>query len=204
MRIPAGYGVAAVAVVTTLALKFLVPFLGDPHPFVLLPVAILVAAWYGGFGPGIAATVASAIGTDVLFIYPPEIGVNTDVVGLLALVAEGVLITWITVALREARLRAKAEAYAADQARSEAALALNMREELMTLWTSKLRGPLSDFTTTVDEARIAHGGGDQERTGVALEQLRKNAALMRRTVNHWDERGLQPLDAGRDHKPAGD
>src|SRR5687767_6279535 len=125
LRTATGYGVAAVAVVTTLALKFLMPFLGELHPFVLLPVAILISAWYGGFGPGIAATFASAIGTDVLFIYPAELGVNTDVVGLLALVAEGVLITWITVGLREAQLRANAEAYAADQARREAALALN-------------------------------------------------------------------------------
>lgn len=184
----AGYAVVAAAVVGTLALKALIPFLGEAHPFVLLPVATLIAAWYGGLGPGIVATIATALGTDVLFLPPAEFGVDTDVVGLLAVLAEGLLISWITVGLRHARVRADAEAVAAEQARREAALALQMREELITLWSSKLKGPLSDFSTIVEEARIAHRGADHSRTGLALQQLAATAALMRRTAEHWGDR----------------
>lgn len=196
-----GYAVAALAVAFTLAVKLLIPFLGEQHPFVLLPAAVVIAAWYGGFGPGIAATIASAIGTDTFFIPPPEFGVDTDVIGLLALIAEGALISWITVGLRRARRRAREEALAAEQARREAALALHLREELIELWTAKLRGPLSDFSTTVDQARLAHRGGDHAQTDLALEQLRANAALMRRTVEHWDERGRPGPENLRDQHP---
>jgi hypothetical protein len=116
------------------------------------------------------------------------LGVNIDVAGLLALLIEGVLISWITVALRHAREHAQKAALASDQARREAALALQLREELMTLWAAKLRGPLSDFATTVDEAWLAHRERDYGRVGVALEQLHASAGLMRRTVDHWHER----------------
>ena len=170
-RVAPRYGVAVVAVVVTLALKTLTPLLGELHPLVLLPVGIAVAAWYGGLGPGIAATIGSVIGTDLLFIPPIELGVNTDV------------------AARHARAPRPA-ALAADRERREAALALQMREELITLWTAKLRGPLSDVATTVDAARSAHRQSDHVRVGLALEHLQAGAGLMRRTVEHWHERDL--------------
>lgn len=187
-RVASRYVVAVLAVVVTLALKTLFPVVGELHPFVLLPVGIVVAAWYGGLGPGIAATIGFVIGTDLFFIPPIELGVNTDVAGLLALVVEGVILSWITVGLRHGRDRAHAAALAADQASREAALGLHMREELMTLWAAKLRGPLSDFVTTIDEGRSAHRERDYARIGLALEQLRTSAGLMRRTIEHWQER----------------
>lgn len=189
-RVAARYGVAVVAVVVTLALKTLLPLLGELHPFVLLPVGIAVAAWYGGLGPGIAATIGSMIATDLLFIPPLELGVNTDVAGLLALAVEGLLISWLSVGLRQARERAQGTARVADRERREAALALQMREELITLWTAKLRGPLSDFATTVDAAQSAHRQADHARVGLALEHLQAAAGLMRRTVEHWHERDV--------------
>lgn len=70
LRRASGYGVAAVAVVVTLALKTLLPWIGELHPFLLLPVGIAVAAWYGGAGPAIAATIACTIGVDLFFIPP--------------------------------------------------------------------------------------------------------------------------------------
>lgn len=190
IRTLSGYGVAVVTVMATLGLKALTPLLGEAHPFVLLPIAIIIPAWYGGLGPGIAATVACVIGTDFFFIRPPEFGVETDTVGLVALFGEGVVISWITDALHQARRAERASAVAADQARREAALALHMREELLTLWTAKLRGPVSDFTTTVEAAWLAHRDGDVKQAGLALEQLHSSAQLMRRTVEHWDDREI--------------
>lgn len=43
-----GYGVALAAVALALALKVIVDELGTDHPFVLLPAAVVAAAWYGG------------------------------------------------------------------------------------------------------------------------------------------------------------
>jgi K+-sensing histidine kinase KdpD len=187
-RTARGYALAAGTVATTLVLKAMTPLLGEAHPFVLLPIAIIIPAWYGGIGPGVAASIACVIATDFFFIPPAEFGVDTDTVGLGALLLEGVIISWITDALHRAREAARVHAGAADQARREAALALEMREELLSLWTARLRGPVSDFTTTVEAAWLAHRGGDPVQTGLALEQLHSSAQVMRRTVEHWDDR----------------
>ena len=185
-------------VVATLAVKSLVPALGQTHPFVLLPVAVIVPAWYAGMGPAITATLLCAIGADYLFLRSAESGGDTDVVGLLALVGEGVIISWITAALHDARRSSQALAVAMDLARREASLGLHMREEILSVWATKLRGPLGDFTTTIEAARIAHRDGDQRQTALALEQLHSSALQMRRTVEHWDERQLSEADLKAD------
>jgi K+-sensing histidine kinase KdpD len=187
-RLAKAYGLAATAALFTLGLKVSVPFLGDGRPFVLLAVPIIVAAWYGGFGPAVLATLICVIGVDLFFIPAPGIGIDGYPMGLVALILEGIIVSWITVELREARSRADASARAADEARREAALALHMREEIMTFWSAKLRGPVSDFATTVDAARTAQERGDAVTTNAALDQLQAGAELMRRTVEHWQER----------------
>ena len=184
-RTMAGYGFALVAVVVTLGLKNVVPFLGEAHPFVLVPVAIVISAWYGGLGPAIAATVASVIGTDVFFISAPGPGIDGYPIGLVALLVEGLVISAVTVQLWDARERAHMAAALADEERREAALALHMREEIMAFWATKLHGPISDFTTTIEAARMALRDGDPQATKIALDQLQSSADLMRRTIDRW-------------------
>jgi len=184
-----GYGVAVASVVLTLWLKALVPVIGAAHPFVLLALPIAIAAWYGGMGPGLVATALCALGTD-LFLITADFGVNGYPVGVLALAIEGAAITWMTSGLRDTSIRAHQAATAAAQAERSAELALKMREELMSLWVAKLRGPIGDFATTVEAARIAQRSGDQRQTALALEQLHASAELMRRTVEHWETRDL--------------
>src|SRR2546427_13275194 len=65
-----GYGVAIAVVTAALAVKYLFTDLGSEHPFVLLPAAVIVAAWYGGRGPGLLAAVNAALGGDILFLPP--------------------------------------------------------------------------------------------------------------------------------------
>ena len=189
-RLAKTYGLAIVASMVTLGLKVSVPFLGEGRPFVLLAVPIILAAWYGGFGPAVVATLVCVVGVDLFFIPSPGWGVDGYPIGLLALVLEGLVISWITVELKEARVRADASAKAADEARREAALALHMREEIMTFWAAKLEGPISDFSTAVDAARIAQPSGDHTATATAHEQLQGSAELMKRTVSHWQQRDL--------------
>jgi hypothetical protein len=194
-RVLRGHVLAAVMVIATLVVKSVVPLLGEAHPFVLLPIAIIVPAWYAGIGPAMLATLLCVLGADYLFLPPAEFGVDTDVVGLLALLGEGLVISRITAALHDARRSTHALAVAADLARREATLGLEMRDELLSVWATKLRGPLSDFTTTVEAARIAHRDGDVRQTALALEQLHSSAQLMRRTVEHWDERDGRAVDS---------
>jgi K+-sensing histidine kinase KdpD len=105
------YSVAVAAVTIALTLKYLFVGLGADHPFVLLGTPVLLAAWYGGRGPGLAATVLVTIGADWLFLAPFGFGLErSDILGLLGLLAEGVLIVAVTVGLRTAQKRARYEA----------------------------------------------------------------------------------------------
>jgi K+-sensing histidine kinase KdpD len=57
----ARYGVVPVAVATALLLRLLLwPILQAELPFLFLWPALMFCAWYGGFGPGLLATLLSA------------------------------------------------------------------------------------------------------------------------------------------------
>lgn len=66
-RVPQGspvtrYGLVPVAVALTLGLRLLLhPVLGGSAPLLMFVLAVLVCARYGGWGPGVAATAASAV-----------------------------------------------------------------------------------------------------------------------------------------------
>lgn len=62
---PRDYVIAFAAVMAALGLRFLMnPLLGQQGPYLILSLAIVVAAFYGGFGPALFATVLSvSIGT---------------------------------------------------------------------------------------------------------------------------------------------
>src|SRR5215213_5658173 len=56
------YGVATLAVVLVLLLKLLLnPLIAQQSPFLMLAGAVVVGAWFGGFGPGVLATVLGAL-----------------------------------------------------------------------------------------------------------------------------------------------
>src|SRR2546430_1949000 len=126
MRVLIGYGVAVAAVALALGIKYVFSGLGEDHPFLLLPAAVIVAAWYGGRGPGLLAAVIAAIGADILFLPPAGIGVpSDDLFPLVALLAEAVLIVEVTVRLQKNREFARREAASAHLARREASLGLH-------------------------------------------------------------------------------
>jgi signal transduction histidine kinase len=186
MRVLIGYGVAVAAVALALGIKYLVDELGTDHPFVLLPAAVVVAAWYGGRGPGLLAAVMAAVGADVLFLPPAGFGVlRDDIFPLVALVAEAVLIVEITVRLRRTRELARREATSAEQARREASFGLQMREELLTFLSTKLRGPLTGMVDALIAARSAIERGDNAQAMAALDGLAGDVRVLQRTTEHW-------------------
>src|SRR5271157_1871970 len=69
---PARYGVAiGSAAISVVLVEFLLPSLGNQFPFLLLYPGVICAAWYGGFGPGLLATVLAALVAD-LFLFEPR------------------------------------------------------------------------------------------------------------------------------------
>jgi K+-sensing histidine kinase KdpD len=181
-----GYGVAIAAVALALAIKYLFDELGADHPFVLLPAAVVVAAWYGGRGPGLLAAVLAAIGADILFLPPAGIGVlKDDIFPLVALIAEAVLIVEITVRLRKTRELARSEAASAERARREASFGLEMREELLTFLSTKLNQPLIGMVDGLINARSAVERGQSTQAMAALDSLATEVRVIQRTTEHW-------------------
>ena len=65
------YLVALMAVGAALGLRVaLDPWLGARTPYITVFGAVIVAAWYGGFGPGLVAAAVGWIGGDLLFVEP--------------------------------------------------------------------------------------------------------------------------------------
>ena len=90
------YGVAALAVALALLLKLLLePVIVQETPFCFLSscAAIMVSAWYGGLGPGLAATVVAGLITDYFFLPPVGFsGLSLEAVPMVVFVLEGTLV----------------------------------------------------------------------------------------------------------------
>ena len=186
IRVLIGYGVAVAAVALALAIKCVFGGLGTDHPFLLLPGAVMVAAWYGGRGPGLLAAVIATMGADVLFLPLAGFGVlRDDLFPLVALLAETILIVEITVRLRRTRELARREAASADLARREASLGLQMREELLTFLSSKLNRPLIGMVDGLISARSAVERGESTQAMAALDSLATDVRVLQRTTEHW-------------------
>jgi PAS domain S-box-containing protein len=106
--------IAGVFTLLNLALR---RWLGPESAYLLLAGASMLAAWIGGFGPGLLATGLVAFGANA-----PELRASSDFTlthGALAQCAgfllEGGVISWGTAALHLARQRAEARAHALQQ-----------------------------------------------------------------------------------------
>ena len=112
----AGYGISLALVALVVVLRwFVIPNWSLAHPFLLFYPAIIVAGWYGGFGPGVVATGLAAVALTYLWLpplYSLRIRDADDVTSLLLFVAIGFAISL----LNEARVRAERRAREAEAA----------------------------------------------------------------------------------------
>lgn len=121
------YGVAALAVGVALLLKLILEtVIVQEAPFLLVFAAVMVSAWYGGLGPGLAATALAGLVTDYYFLPPRGAfsGFGLEAVPLYVFFVEGAVMSVLTTALRAARYSAEmsaleAQARQEDQRRSE-------------------------------------------------------------------------------------
>jgi len=90
------YAFAVGAVVTaTLVRLVLHPWLGETTPYLLFFPAMMAASWYGGFGPGLLATVLSAAAAVIWFLRPFQpfsVGSAAEDLSLLFFLGIGALI----------------------------------------------------------------------------------------------------------------
>src|SRR5215208_6325207 len=111
------YGVAVLAVALVLVLRLvLAPLITQQSPFLLLAGAVMIAAWFGGLGPGLLATALGTLVADYFFL-PPQgsfTGPGLHALPLVLFAVQGLVISSLTEALRTARGRAEASALEAE------------------------------------------------------------------------------------------
>lgn len=102
------YAVAITSVGLALLLKsFFVPFIEVESPFLIFFSTVVISAWYGGFEPGILATVLSALLADYFFMQP-YYSVTTDpnqLFRIFLFMGEGLVISGLSHTLRRSRDR---------------------------------------------------------------------------------------------------
>ncbi len=94
-----GIGIAILAVVAVLAMRSLgMPLLGSESPFLFFFSALALASWYGGFVPGIIATLLGSISVAFLFLRPVSATGRIEYAHLLhhfVFIATGILVSWL-------------------------------------------------------------------------------------------------------------
>jgi PAS domain S-box-containing protein len=114
------YAVAFLAVGASLAVRLVLePWLGMNVPYLQFFPAITLASWYGGFGPGSAATALSLLVSMYFFLPPAGFAVagTADLVSLPLFVLTGLGIAWLSHLFRAAE---GAHRKAADLAKARA------------------------------------------------------------------------------------
>jgi PAS domain S-box-containing protein len=128
------YTVALLLVAMSLLLRLVLQgWLGTKIPFLQFFPAIMLAAWFGGLGPGLLSVVLSAASAVLLFI--PTVGTfavadTADVISLALFVGTGAGISWFSDRLRRAEDTAR---IAADTGRARA-------QELQTILDTAVDG----------------------------------------------------------------
>jgi PAS domain S-box-containing protein len=107
-----GYAVAVGCLVLALALRFsLTPILGVHMPTLTFFPAIVVSAWFGGFGPGLLTTALSCVIVQYLFVEPIgrlAISDGASGIGLALFFGFGALTAFLTAVPRESERRSRA------------------------------------------------------------------------------------------------
>jgi PAS domain S-box-containing protein len=100
------YGLAALAICASTLLTFaLRPLLGDQTHYLTFTLAVIVCAWYGGLGPGLAATIGGFLTADYFFIEPIYSLLPIDAEDAALLGSVGVSVSLLTERLARAQAR---------------------------------------------------------------------------------------------------
>jgi diguanylate cyclase (GGDEF)-like protein len=107
------YGLAVVLSALALSLMMLLRPLMEHSIFFLFLAAVATSALYGGLGPGLVATVLSALASDFFFLPPPNepLGGMEETLRLGIFLATGLMISWLAQSHKRAenQLRARNE-----------------------------------------------------------------------------------------------
>ena len=188
--------VGVVALVFLLDQRF-DPFIDRGSLFLLLSMAVIAAAWVGGTGPALVATVTAALLAAGGEHAPDDPGLDA----LLALfLLQGLLLTAILAELSRARRRAEEHARIATVAQREAESASRLKDEFLATISHELRTPLNAVlgwvhllrTGKLDTPTATRGLASIERNARLQSQLTSNLLDISRALT-----GQLHIDAAR-------
>jgi|SRR5688572_697752 len=167
------YAVAAAALGAAFVTRYLLaPVLGDELPFLLFVAATLIAAWYGGLGPGLTSLVAGILFGTYFLSTPTDAGRLPEEVDNLRIVRY-LVTACLGIAVIEALHRSRrAVQAAAEQVRQHAA-ALEQevtvrKQSEAALWEAKAE--LSNYAADL-EARVSERTGELQESLKALDDV---------------------------------
>ena len=105
MREWRGYALAVLTVAGALVLRsWLSPWLGVGVPYLPFFPAILLTSWYGGFGPGVLATVLSALAAMYFVLAPDGLAITgvAEAISISLFLLTSLDIAWLNGRLRRA------------------------------------------------------------------------------------------------------
>jgi len=175
---PRDYVLAAAAVLAALGLRFLLnPLLGQQGPYLILSLAIVVAAFYGGFGPALFATVLSTsigtyffIGSGSWMVFFEPQNISRTVL---------FLVIGLSIGIIGGRLRASRRALA-DSVRQLRA-SNRAKDNAMATLGHEIRNPLAALHTAQEVLRRAPD--DAKRVVWASELVGRQVAQMTRMAD---------------------
>lgn len=141
------------AVAAALALRGLFwPVLGLELPFLFMWPAVLLAAWHGGFRPGILATLLAAA-AEAYLVFEPQYSFavvqTAEVIGLGLFALLGLAVSGLVESLHLARRKAEREVERRERLEESLRGADRRKDEMLAVVAHEFRGPLSAITNAV-------------------------------------------------------
>ena len=181
----------AAGVVALAIQSLLVPLFGvspNATPFMAFFVAVMVAAWFGGLGPGLAATGLSVLFSWFFFLSPQyslELGTLGQSLRLVVFVVEGVIISWLAGTMYSTRR--EAEARALEIGRSERELGARARQQEAVAELGQRAVGNADLRTLMEEAVASVAEELEGEYAKVLELLPGDEELLMRVGVGWKE-----------------
>ncbi|MEO7651085.1 MAG: PAS domain S-box protein, partial [Bryobacteraceae bacterium] len=178
------YGIAICAVAVGVGLRFLLGrLLGDTVPYITFFPAVMFAAWYGGFGPGILASVLSLVAASY-FVIPPiydfALLTPADVAGAVVFAGVSLFVALLNESLRRSRTRAEVRI---SELQRETALRRQVEEDLLAS-QKNLRTILESVT---DAFAALDGAWNFTYLNSEAERLLGRSKEELLGKNHWTE-----------------
>jgi signal transduction histidine kinase/CheY-like chemotaxis protein len=186
------YLLALLGVLVATAVRYqLGPVLGGTIPVVMYTVPVILVALYGGFGPGIFATLCSAMISDYLFVEPVgRLALQTpaSLVVMGSFLVIGTTISYFGHRMKALQVRLAHQARELAAANRELEEGSHRKDEFLAMLAHELRNPLAGISTAAELLKL--GRGSQAR-------IAQTADVIGRQVRHMTKLVDDLLDVSR-------